>query len=175
MKIAVGSKNAAKVKAVEELLKDYPHLKDAEVIGYEVDSGIPAQPKSLAEIVEGACNRAKHAYDIGADYGVGLEAGLMEVPHSKSGHMDITAAAVFDGTEYHLGLSSAWEFVDPSIFREVIEGEKELATVLVDRKVFASMDERQGGGAIGIVTKGRLDRKGFTQQALMNALIHIDP
>lgn len=174
MKIAVGSKNAAKVNAVADILHDYPRLKEAEVVGYEVDSQIAAQPKSLEETIRGARNRAKTAFDQGADYGVGLESGLMEVPYSKSGYMDVCAAVIYDGDLYHLGLSSGWEFRDPDIFKQIIEGGKEMTDVLIERGLFADGSARAGSGAVGLATGGRLERKGFTQEAIRAALIHID-
>lgn len=175
MKIAIGSKNSAKVNAVTEILQEYPHLSNAEVLAIDVESEISAQPKSLEETLRGARNRAKNAFDQGADYGIGIESGLIEIPYSKSGYMDITSAAIYDGTDYHLGISSAWEFSDPDIFRAIITGEGEMTDVLVERGIFTDSRARAGQGAIGIVTKGRLDRKGFVQQALRNAIIHIDP
>lgn len=175
MKIAVGSKNLAKVNAVVEILQEYPHLSDAEVFAFNAESEISKQPKSFEETLRGARNRAKNAFDQGADYGIGIESGLVEIPYSKSGYMDITSAAIYDGIDYHIGISSAWEFRDPEIFRAIISGEGEMTDVLVERGIFTDPSARAGQGAIGIVTKGRLDRKGFTQQALRNAIIHIDP
>lgn len=174
MKIVVGSKNAAKVNAVADILHDYPHLREAEVEGIEVDSGISSQPKTLEETVRGARNRAKAAFD-GCDYSVGIESGLVEVPYSKSGYMDVCVAAIYDGGEYHLGLSSAWEFKDSSIFREIVDGTEEMTDVLVRRGLFADQSERAANGAIHYATGGRLNRKNFTQEAIRSALIHLEP
>lgn len=176
MKIAVGSQNAAKVNAVKEILQDYPHLMEAQVEGYDVPSEIPPQPLSLEETLRGARNRAKNAYEAGkADYGFGIESGLTEVPYSKSGYMDLTTCAIYDGAGYHLGISSAWEFKDAEIFRAIGSGEGEMTDVLVERGVFADPSARAGMGAIGVVTKGRLDRKNYTKEALRMALIHLEP
>ncbi len=174
MKIKVGSKNAAKVGAVADILYDYAHLKDAEVVGIEVSSEISSQPKSLEETVRGARNRAKNAFQ-DCDYSVGIESGLAEVPYSKSGYMDVCAAAIYDGNEYHLGLSSSWEFKDPSIFREIVEGKDEMTDVLVKRGVFKDGSERAQNGAIGLATNNRLTRNRFTQEAIRAALIHLEP
>jgi len=171
--VKVGSKNKAKVEAVAEILRDYGHLKDAAVEGIDVSSDVSAQPKSLEETIRGARNRAKNAF-YACDFSVGIESGLMEVPYSKSGYMDICAAVIYDGNEYHLGLSSGWEFKDPSIMKTIVEGGKEMTDVLVDRGMFVDPNEKTEGGAIGLVTRGRLPRKDFTMQALRSALIHID-
>lgn len=174
MKITVGSTNPAKVEAVREILQDYPHLKDAEVMGVETDSGVGDQPLSLTAVVTGAMNRAKAAF-ADSTYSVGIESGLMEVPFSKSGHMDVCGCAIFDGTEYHLGLSSGWEFPDKEINRLILEEGLDMSQAI--NKVGLTNDPAIGAGqgAIGIVTKGRLDRKTFTKEAIRSALIHLEP
>ncbi len=173
MKITVGSQNPAKVEAVREILQDYPHLKDAEVLGVETDSGVGDQPTTLADVITGAMNRAKAAYG-DSDYSIGLESGLMEVPFTKSGHMDVCACAIYDGTEQHLGLSSGWEFPDKEITRLILEEGLDMSQAI--NKVGLTSDPAIGAGqgAIGILTKGRLDRKAYTKEALRTALIHID-
>lgn len=173
MKVVVGSTNPAKVEAVREILQDYPHLQDAEVMGMETDSGVGDQPLSLTAVVTGAMNRAKAAFG-DSTYSVGIESGLMEVPFSKSGYMDVCACAIFDGTEYHLGLSSGWEFPDKEINRLILEEGLDMSQAI--NKVGLTSDPAigSGQGAIGIVTKGRLDRKTFTKEAIRSALIHID-
>ena len=59
MKIAVGSKNSAKLKAARTVVnKIFPRDK-IKVIAVEVDSGVSKQPKSDDEAIKGAINRAK--------------------------------------------------------------------------------------------------------------------
>ena len=54
-------------------------------------------------------NRAKNSFD-DCDLSIGLESGLLEVPHSKTGMMNILVCAIFDGKKIHLGVSSAFEY-----------------------------------------------------------------
>jgi inosine/xanthosine triphosphatase len=143
-------------------------------VGLQVDTGVSAQPTSLEETVQGAINRAKLAFQ-DATYSVGLESGLMKVPMSKSGYMDVCVCAIYDGKECYLGLSSGWEFADPSIITTMLETGKEMTDVLVERGMFENADMREGTGAIGLATGGRLDRKGLTQEAVRSALIHLEP
>lgn len=173
MKITVGSTNPAKVDAVREILQDYPHLKDAEVVGIEVSSGVSDQPKSLDETLTGAMNRATSAFQ-DCDYSIGIESGVISVPHTKSGYMDLTSCAIHDGTEFHLGLSSAWEFPNKEVMRMIIEDGLDLNQAV--HKAGMTVDPKIGSnnGAISLVTNGRLDRKTYTKQALQMALIHID-
>ncbi len=172
MRITVGTANQVKVSAVAELLKQYQPLAEAEVVGVEVDSGVRDQPLSLEEIVEGAKNRARNAFS--EDYSVGLEAGFMEVPGSQSGSMNVCAAVVYDGTAFHLGLSSAFETPDAEIMRLVREEGMTLAqatnhTGLVDDPAIG-----KGAGVVGMITKGRVNRKEYIQEAMRMALVHID-
>lgn len=53
MKIKVGSTNEIKVRAVQEILQDYSHLKDAIISAVDVSSGIADQPKSLEDYPRG--------------------------------------------------------------------------------------------------------------------------
>ncbi len=173
LKIKVGSKNQPKVSAVEEILRDYAHLEHAEVVGVEASSEVPEQPTSLEEITAGATNRARNAFQ-DCDYSIGIESGFMVVPHSKSGYMNVCAAAIFDGTDMHLGLSSAFETPDTEIMRLTVEDGLTLAEAANKTGLTADGDIGMHEGVSGILTKGRVPRKELTKQALRSALIHID-
>jgi inosine/xanthosine triphosphatase len=173
LRIAVGTTNPAKLEAVKEILQDYLHLKHAMVTGMKADSGVSDQPKSLDETITGAMNRARGAFS-DCKYSLGIESGLFPVPHTKSGYMDVCAVAIYDGKEFHLGLSSAWEFPDPAIIRLMLDEGLDMSQAI--NKVGLTGDPNIGSaeGAIGIVTKGRISRKEYTKQALRMALIHLD-
>jgi len=172
MKIHVGSKNKIKVDAVSELLHDYPHLKNAEICPFETSSGVADQPKSLEETVRGAMNRAKEVLRDGS-YGFGIESGLMKVPGTKSGFMDVCVCAIYDGTEYHIGLSSAWEAPKKVMEYMLSEG---LDMNDAAHKAGLTNNPKIGSaeGLVGIMTKGRLDRKAYTKEAIRTALIHLE-
>jgi len=172
MKINIGSTNLIKVDAVKELLQHYPHLKDAVINIMEVSSGVSDQPKSLEETVQGAMNRALGAYKE-CDYSFGIESGLMEVPKTKSGFMDVCVCSIFDGGEYHTGLSSAWEAPKKVMEHMLNEGldmnQAALKAGLTDNPKVGSAE-----GLVGIMTKGRLTRKEYTKEAIRTALIHLE-
>lgn len=173
MKICVGTKNAAKLAAVSEIILEYPHLAHAEVVGIDVDSGVSAQPKSLDETIQGATNRARAAFN-GCNFSIGLESGLMSVGAAKSGYMDVCVCVIFDGTQIHLGLSSAWEFPDKRITALMIDEGLDMSEAINKMGLTTNAAIGSSEGAIGIVTKGRLDRKAYTKEALRTALIHVD-
>lgn len=172
MKIKVGSANKIKVEAVREILQDYPHLKDATISSMEVPSNVADQPKSLEETVQGAMNRAKGAFQNCA-YGFGIESGLMAVPNTKTGFMNVCVCAIFDGEEYHIGLSSAWETPKRVMHHILAEGlDMNQATL----KAGYTKDPKVGSaeGLVGIITKGRLVRKEYTKEAIRTALVHLE-
>lgn len=171
--IAVGTTNPAKLDAVREIIRDYPHLEGAEITGVKATSGVSDQPKSLDETITGAMNRARGAFQ-DARYAIGIESGLFQVPHTKSGFMDVCAAAIYDGKEFHLGLSSAWEFPDPKIIRLMLDEGLDMSQAINRAGLTTSATIGNEEGAIGIMTRGRIDRKEYTKQALRMALIHID-
>lgn len=173
MKIVVGTKNQAKMDAVSEILRDYPHLADAEVSSAEAASDVADQPKSLEETIRGAKNRAKKVFKE-CDYSIGIESGLMHVPGSKSGYMDVCVCAIYDGTEFHLGLSSAWEFPDVTTTHLMIKGGLDMSQAINQAGMTKNPQIGSAEGAIGILTKGRMNRKEYTKQALRTALIHLE-
>lgn len=172
MKIKVGSTNKMKVEAVQEILQDYPHLKNAIISTVDVSSGIVDQPKSLEEIVRGAMNRAGSAFQ-DCTYSFGIESGLMTVPNTKTGFMDVCVCAIFNGNEYHLGLSSAWEPPKQVIHYILAEG---LDMNQAAFKAGLTNNPKVGSaeGLVGIMTKGRLTRKEYTKEAIRTALIHLE-
>ena len=173
MKISVGSQNKVKIEAVKEILMDYPHLSHAEISSISTESGVANQPKSLEETMQGAMNRAKAAWR-DCDYSIGLESGLMYVPMSKTGYMDVCVCAIYDGKEFHFGLSSAWEFPDKRILDWMLEGGLDMSQAINKAGLTSNPNIGSEEGAIGIFTKGRMDRKEYTKQALRTALIHLE-
>ena len=173
LRFKVGSTNKAKVAAVNDTLKDYPHLADAEVAGAKTDSGISDQPLSLDETIMGAMNRARSAFT-DCEYSVGIESGLMAVAQAKSGYLDVCVAVIYDGSEFHLGISSAWEFKDTSIITSMIKEGLDMSQAIQRAGMTSNENIGSEEGAIGIVTKGRVDRKAYTKQALQMALIHME-
>ncbi|HTR18747.1 MAG TPA: inosine/xanthosine triphosphatase [Candidatus Paceibacterota bacterium] len=172
MKVGVGSKNRTKVNAVTELLKDYPMFEGAEVVSVEVPVEEFGHPKSLEETVAGAISRAKQAY-IGHDYGFGIEGGLMSVPHSKSGYMEVTVCAIYDGEQICMGFSPACEWprrVVDGILNKGLDGSQAIKAAGLTE--LEKIGEHQG--FIGAVTKGRMDRTEYNKIAVIMALIQLE-
>lgn len=172
MKLRIASQNPAKVEALREIIVDYPQLNGAEIVSVETVSGVGDQPKSLEETVRGAMNRCKNVFE-DCEYSFGIESGLMEVPNTKSGYMDVCVCSIFDGRECYLGLSSAWEAPQEVAGLMLNEG---LDMNQAAHKAGFTQNTKVGSaeGLVGIMTKGRLTRKEYTKEAIRTALIHID-
>lgn len=172
MKIGVGSKNQTKVNAVAEIIRDYPLFKNAEVISIDVQVPQFGHPKSLEETVAGAVNRAKQARK-NNDYGFGIESGLMVVPQTKSGYMEVAVCAIYDGTQIHIGLSPAYEWpkkVLDKILNEGLDGSQAMKAVGLTSH--DKLGEHEG--FVGIFTKGRTNRTEYNKSAIIMALIHLE-
>jgi len=172
MRICVGSKNEVKVGSVAEVVALYDDLRDAEISAMQVDSAVSAQPKSIDETMRGAMNRARGAFK-DCIYSFGIESGLMVVPNTKTGYMDVCVCAIYDGKEFSFGLSSALEFpreVTRLIFDEGVDSTQAF------NKVGLTTNPQIGSaeGIIGVLTKGRLTRKDYTKQAVLTAMIHLE-
>lgn len=172
MKIGVGSTNQIKVSAVKELAPLYAMLSGSEIISVNVPSGISEQPKSISETIQGAKNRALGAFEK-HDLGFGIESGLIEVSGTKTGMMDVCVCAIYDGKEYHIGLSSAFE-CPPKVIDLVHKEGLNLNQAFYKAGLTANLKLGSAEGAIGLLTKGRVTRLEYTKQALITALIHLE-
>ena len=171
MKIAVGSGNNVKVEAVKELMDNYDFLKGAEVSSKAINSGVSDQPKSFDEIITGAKNRAKGVFE-DVDLGFGIESGIVEMPHTKSGYMDFTCCVIFDGDKFHIGLSSGFEY-PPATVKMVLEEDIDMNEAFFRAGLTEKKDIGSHEGGIGLLTKGQVKRKDYTKQSIQMALIHL--
>ena len=172
MKIIVGSANPVKLQAVKEVISDYKFLKWAEVVGIEIDSWVSDQLKSLDEIIKWAKSRAKSAFN-DCDYSFWIENWLMKTSESSTWYMDIWACAIFDWKNYHVWLSSAFEYPQKVIDYAF---DKWLNINQAFYKTWLTKNQNiwNSEWAVWILTRWRLIRKESIKQAIINALIHLD-
>ena len=173
MKINVGSKNKTKLQSVIDAVSLYPKLfPSAEIVGVDVVVEEFGHPKNLDETVRGAIARAKNAYP-GGDYSFGLEGGLMEVPHTKSGFMEVGACAVYDGKNIVLGLSPAFEW-PKGVTELILEGKADGSQAC--RQLGITEHEKIGeeGGIIKLLTHGKMVRQDYTKLSIMMALVQLE-
>lgn len=168
IQVNVGTKNPAKIRAVKKALAGLGWK--AVVVPNKTDSGVSAQPFGIKETVRGAKNRAKAAFEKSTcDFGLGMEAGLFEV--EKNRWMDIGACTVFDGTDFSLGFTPAFEVPQKMVdwmkthasemgpaFEALYGGEKNIG---------------QKKGAIGLLTRGKYERSRLWENAVIMALVPV--
>jgi inosine/xanthosine triphosphatase len=174
MKINVGSQNKGKVAAVRDTVALYPNLfPDAEVTGVDVQVELYGHPKNIEETVAGAIERARQAF-VDCAYSVGLEGGLIEVPHTVSGYMEVGACAIYDGKRFVLGLSPAFEW-PKRVNDMILQGEGDASVAF--KKLGFTEHEKIGavaGGIIGFLTDGRMPREDFSKYSIMMAIVQLE-
>lgn len=169
----MGSTNKGKIDAVKLCFNNYDDYKHAEVVGINIDSKVSNQPIGLDEIITGAKNRAKGAYEASpCVLGVGIEAGIFLVPHTKSDYMDTTACVLYDGKSFHIGLSSCFEYPKHMINLMLTEN-KEVSDAAVELGFAKDRGFRENLGMVGVLTRGVVDRVAFSEQAVHMAIIHL--
>jgi inosine/xanthosine triphosphatase len=166
--VAVGSSNPVKVKAVERAFAQFYKVT---VLMVNVPSEVPPQPVGLDMTIKGAISRARNAITASkeAEFGVGLEAGLLHVPSTLSGYMDQQFAAIVDRNgRVTLGGGPSFEYPSAIVSRVLGEG-IEVGTAMDQLTGVEELGQKQG--AIGYFSKGRLDRTSLTEQAVLMALL----
>ena len=175
MIFAIGTVNPIKVQAVEEVIKDYARFERVSIQSYSVSSEISEQPLSLEEIISGAKNRAKNAYQLceGCDYSFGIESGLFEAVGTQTGYLEACICCIYDGENHHTGLSCGFE-VPPQILGCVLDKNMDLSQACYHSGVTANAKLGSAEGLIGILTKGRVNRKEYTKQCIKMAMVQIE-
>jgi inosine/xanthosine triphosphatase len=173
MIIAIGSTNAAKVLAVKEVLLN-SNLGHFQITSQDVKSEVSEQPLTLQETTLGAKNRAKNAFfNSQCKYAFGIESGFMESLETSTGYLHISVCSIYEGKNHYIGLSSGYE-VPAEILDLVINKQMKLSQACLQSGI--SSNEKIGSteGLIGVLTRGRIDRKEYSKQCIMTALLQLE-
>ena len=175
MVIAVGSTNNVKVQAVEEIIQQYPALREAKVVAVSTTSDVSEQPLSLEETILGAKNRAKKAFEASqpCQYGIGIEGGIFASPGTQTGFMTINVCSIFDGTHHYIGFTSAYE-VPPQILQLMLDQKMDLSEACLHSGITSKAKVGVSEGLIGILSQGRIDRKQYIKESLAMALVQLE-
>jgi len=165
MKVHVGTGNPLKVRAVRAGFALAFPSEPLQVIGVAVDAGVSRQPFD-AEVVAGAISRARDALS-GADYGVGIEAGLVGFPGSPE-PLSVQFCVVVDRNgRLTIGHGPGYA-LPPSVLARLRSG----STLNREMRARSGMNEvKETIGAIGILSGGRIDRFAITREAVLMALL----
>lgn len=149
MKVAVGSKNPAKINAVKAAFKKT----DYEIVSIDAESGVSDQPMSDEETIRGAVNRAIEAAEKGeAGIGIGLEGGVQQTPYGLM--LCNWGALAVKGMEPIIAGGARIPLPD-EVAQQLLAG-SELGPVMDDYA--KKQNVRKNEGAIGIFTNGQIDR-----------------
>jgi len=170
MKICVGSKNPTKIQAAKNILAGHDLFPDSEVVSVDIAVEEFGHPKTLEATIQGAQDRARAA-KVDCQLSVGLESGLMTAPHTKSGYLEVTICALYDGTTFHIGMGPGREW--PSgVTRMILDG---LDGSQACKQAGLTAHDKVGAekGIIHTLTKGALNRTDVNELAILMALIHL--
>ncbi len=168
MIINIGSRNPIKLKAVQDVFLSNIRFENTIFNAVDVTSGVSEQPVGLSEIIMGARNRALNAFYECA-FGVGLESGLIPVPETPGGYMNLTACVIHDGRDTHTGLGPAFELPD-AVTRLVVEEKLDLSSAVKKAGLTDHPYIGYSEGLIGIMTRGRVTRLSYSKPAVSMAL-----
>lgn len=158
--VIVGSKNAAKVAAVQQGVGLY--WPGVTVRGEDVASGVSNQPLGHEETLTGALNRARAAKALGADLGVGLEGGVVEI-HGTPVMMGYVA--VTDGQREVVVPTNGTPL--PQSWGKALADGAELRPYVIE----AGLPYDYATGVIGTLTNGKVRRDQGFALALQSALV----
>jgi len=164
--VIVGSRNPVKISCTNggfHQVFEGTYL----VEGLNVSSDVEAQPVGNEQTFKGAMNRAKNSKAVfpEADYWVGIEGGVEKF----QGELAAFAWVVVLDKKGKIGKAKTSQFFLPKGIADLVDGGMELGAA--DDKFFKLENSKEQIGAVGILTKGALDRKNYYQQAVVLALI----
>lgn len=165
LRVAVGSGNPVKRAAVAAVLARI--VPAVQVAGVSVPSGVPAQPWGDDETIAGARTRAVGALaaDPQAELGVGLEGGVVE---TGDGGVRSCAWCVIVDRHGRDGVGGSLAMPLPPAVAAALRSGEELGVVM-DR-LAAREGTKHGPGAVGLLTRGLIDRQAAYEVLVTYAL-----
>lgn len=158
MKVAVGTKNKAKVQAVKAVVTQFY---GASIEALAVASDVSEQPMTNEETRQGAINRARHARSEGnAELGFGLEGGVTLI----DGQLYICNWVAL-ATPQRIYTAAGAQLPLPPIVADAVLAGEELGPVM--ERYAQQKDVRQHQGAIGIFTDGLVTRQQMFEHILL--------
>lgn len=175
--IALGSDRAAKIMAVRasvaRIATIAPDWANANVVARRVETSVPAMPLTDWQLMQGARERALAARDslrsrrLEADIYVGLEGGFHSVSIEGEWHTFLRGwAYATDGEHSSFGAAPSIS-VPPDIVQNVVQGRRELGTVIDE--VTGGRDIRSKQGAWGVLSRDLVTRSMSFELALIAA------
>ena len=166
MNIAMATENPVKIRAVEVALAEAFTNEEIAIQRITLDLGLPEQPMGDG-IAAGATARAAAAQKhTNADLGIGIEAGLMQIPGTERWMSVQVCVIAGPAGGQSMGMGPGYE-LPASILEAVLAGES--LRDAFERVLAISDPERRG--AIYYLSNGLIDRTELTIQGIRMALI----
>lgn len=165
--IVVASQNPVKIQAVLHGFRRMFLDQEFDVQTISAPSGVSSQPRSNAETLQGAQNRAAEAARRlpRADFWVGIEGGVEDAEEAEMAAF----AWVVVCAAHQVGRGRTGTFYLPPAVRELVRQGKELGEA--DDLVFGRNNSKQENGAVGLLTGDVIDRAQLYEHAVVLALI----
>ena len=163
--VFIGSKNPTKINAVKKAFTSVFKKKHFSFVGVSSPSGVRDQPMSERETKKGAKNRLfylKENFD-GTFY-VSIEGGV----DYDDGDM-VAFAWVYVFSKNKLGKGKTSLFQIPKEIQALIENGVELGEA--DDLIFNRKNSKKKDGAVGILTKGNINRTNYYKDAIIMSLV----
>eukprot|EP00965_Chrysotila_dentata_P196144 6177409-Pleurochrysis_carterae.AAC.1 len=176
LRIAVGSRNPAKVEAARAGAAAAFPPSEIGVSALDAPSGVPDQPWGDAQTRQGALNRARGAmqafikqHGSTPEFAIGVEGGVVEFEagaccewlRKESVHCFAWVAVLRPGASPRWGLArtASFELPPPIVgFMRGSDGVPPMELGDADDAVFKETSNKQKGGTVGRVTHGEVDR-----------------
>lgn len=168
IRVAVASLNPVKIKAAKDAFSAV-FKADVDTIAVDAPSGVPDQPMSQQETLEGAQNRVEHLLGLAeqeslqADYYIAYEGG---VDVFEDGPKTFAIMCISDGETSIFGQSATLP-IPLKVYQQLLTG-VELGTAMDE--LFNTVNIKQKGGAIGQLTNGLETRASIYKSATILAL-----
>lgn len=172
--ITVASKNPVKIAAALAGFQSMFPGNTYTAHGISVPSGVPEQPFTDTETLQGALNRAQNAreQEPQADYWIGIEGGVEDTPDQTAGTLQSFAwVVVIDRVGGRTGKARTAAYYQPEEVARLVRGGMELGHA--DDEVFGRSNSKQGNGNVGLLTSDVMTRESYYVQAVVLALIPI--
>ncbi|GIU47324.1 inosine/xanthosine triphosphatase [Shewanella algidipiscicola] len=173
IRITVGSTNPVKIAAAHNAIAQL--FPAAQIIsqGIHAPSGVAAQPMTDSETRTGAINRARYCKQqaelqphLSAELYIAMEGGVDCFDHGAATYAYM---AIIHQGKLSIGRSAQLP-LPPAVYQALVAGE-ELGDVM-DR-LFNTVNIKQKGGAIGLLTDGKASRESVYTQAIVLAMAPI--
>ncbi len=165
MRVQIGSSNVVKAEAARQVFARLYPQERLEVRLTPVESGVPEQPLG-AQVAQGAKQRAEGALGQ-ADYGVGIEAGLIWNEVFRV-YFDVQFCAILDRAG-RLTVGHGSGFVYPPEIITRVQAGRTVGQAMAELSGIEEIGHQMG--AIGYLSRGLLDRTRLTEQAVLMALV----